>query len=407
MKRVRGAAGALACLSLLVACSEDRDIAAASSGGVHPVGIDDPASPDWHGTLLANEHWSGMLDPNANDACGRCHAGSPAPVPGITSFAPGATACTSCHTEPAGPLACDTCHQPDATHVAHIAPGPFDSTGLPCSTCHPIPGDPIIGGLHGDGVVEVIFDSTRVTGEASWNDATQACAVSCHDLGGTWPRPKWSAASPMVCGDCHLSPPASHFAGPCTECHAEANATGTALSGGPLHMNGRVDLGNGNGTCGACHGVGSSPWPTTGAHPSHQSPSISNPVACASCHVVPTTVLSPGHLDGPVRVAFSGLALARSSSPAWDGAGCSGVACHGANLPGSPAVLVPQWLDTSGAAAACGACHGIPPTQHTPSTSCGQSNCHGAEITEDSTGALSISPEGLPLHINGVIDVAQ
>jgi predicted CxxxxCH...CXXCH cytochrome family protein len=172
-------------------------------------------------------------------------------------------------------------------------------------------------------------------------------------------------------------------------------------------MNGRVDLGNGNGTCGACHGVGSSPWPTTGAHPSHQSPSISNPVACASCHVVPTTVLSPGHLDGPVRVAFSGLALARSSSPAWDGAGCSGVACHGANLPGSPAVLVPQWLDTSGAAAACGACHGIPPTQHTPSTSCGQSNCHGAEITEDSTGALSISPEGLPLHINGVIDVAQ
>jgi predicted CxxxxCH...CXXCH cytochrome family protein len=400
MTRERAAIGALVCL--VAACSQDR-AAPSDPGGVHPTGIDDPTSPAWHGTLLASEHWSGMLDPNANDACGRCHAGSPAPVPGVTSFAPGATACTTCHSEPSGPLACDTCHSPGGPHAAHIAPSPSDATGLPCSTCHPVPGEPVIGGLHGDGVVEVVFDPARVAPEASYDGATRVCAVACHDLGGARPRPSWNDTKPIVCGDCHTSPPTGHFPGPCTECHEEANASGTALSGGPLHMNGRVDLGNGNGTCSACHGSGEDPWPTTGAHRAHETSSLSLPVACEDCHVVPAAVLSPGHLDGVAQIAFSGLAVARGSNATWDGQRCSSVACHGANLVDAPAV-VPAWGDTSGAAGACGACHGIPPTEHTPSTSCGRSTCHGAEVTESATGLLSISDGGLSLHIDGVID---
>jgi hypothetical protein len=51
----------------------------------------------------------------------------------------------------------------------------------------------------------------------------------------------------MGCNDCHGAPPVAHPAGPCTNCHSEANANGTALTPGPLHLNGRIDFGDGTG----------------------------------------------------------------------------------------------------------------------------------------------------------------
>jgi hypothetical protein len=65
--------------------------------------------------------------------------------------------------------------------------------------------------------------------------------------------------------------------------------------------------------------------------------------------------------------------------------------------------VTPEWKDGSGAARECGACHGIPPTQHTASTSCDRSTCHGDEV-DRSFGGLAISPAGKALHVNGVID---
>ena len=164
-----------------------------------------------------------------------------------------------------------------------------------------------------------------------------------------------SAARPTAAT---LSPPLGHYPGSCTNCHADANAAGTALTGS-LHMNGAVVLGDGSGLCGACHGTGASPWPTTAAHPGHQNPTITLPIACASCHPVPSSITDPTHLDGIVQVTFTGLALARGASPVWNGTSCTNVACHGANLA-DPAG-VPVWTDPSGDAAECGACHGIPP----------------------------------------------
>jgi predicted CxxxxCH...CXXCH cytochrome family protein len=82
------------------------------------------------------------------------------------------------------------------------------------------------------------------------------------------------------------------------------------------------------------------------------------------------------------------------------------VACHGSGLPETPAV-VPQWADTSGAAKACGACHGAPPeTDHTTSASCDRSTCHGSEVTRDARGVLGISTAGKSLHIDGLIESA-
>ena len=396
--------------------------APAFAGTVHPPGIVDPRSADFHGRLLRGDYWAQMLNPLDANACGQCHAGTPTPVPGVTFAAPGATACTTCHTEPLGVLACNTCHGTSTTtypppdpcffpgaantggaHAAHVMPSEESASGVACSTCHPTPtpGPGEMTGLHGNGTVDVIFNPALVAPEASYDRTTGACAVSCHDLGGQDPRPKWSDTTTLTCNSCHLSPPANHYPGACNNCHGDTNATGTALTGS-MHMTGSVVLGNGSGLCGACHGTGASPWPTTAAHPGHENPTISAGVACASCHPVPASITSPGHLDGIVHVTFTGLALSRGAMPVWNGTSCSAVACHGANLADPAAV--PVWADTSGSAAQCGACHGIPPSQHTASTSCSQSDCHSGEVSLNAAGVPSITASGKALHVNGVVN---
>jgi hypothetical protein len=250
--------------------------APARVGGVHARGIVDPRSAGWHGTLLRAARWSPMLDTNDPQACGTCHEGTPAGRPaGVTLAAPGATACTTCHTEPAGVLACSTCHGeatrsypprdlcffpgdsvPAGAHAAHLLPSPALTTGVPCSSCHPIPGTPLIGALHGNGNVDIAFDPRFVTPPTStsttttptpFDRSTLGCTVGCHDVGGARPRPLWTDPKPMGCNDCHGAPPVAHPAGPCTNCHSEANANGTALTPGPLHLNGRIDFGDGTG----------------------------------------------------------------------------------------------------------------------------------------------------------------
>ena len=373
------------------------------SSGTHAPSFVDPRSPASHGRLLRAKHWSPMLDPNDAEACGRCHDGAPSRPADVTSAAAGAPACTTCHTEPGGALGCNTCHgqgageavpavafpprdvcffPEDATiptaHAVHVDATPAHANGIPCSTCHPAVGAPVIGGTHGDGIVEV------------------TCTLGCHALGGKRPSPTWTETTPMTCNDCHLSPPANHFAGSCTGCHREANATGTGFLVPPiLHINGKVDLGDGSGKCGACHGTGDSPWPSTSAHPGHQAPTNANPVPCASCHVVPTAFgVGTGHpRGGPAIVAFSGLAVTGGTPAAFSGGSCSATYCHGTAMP--------VWTDPSGAAQACGTCHALPPpAPHPASPACDL--CHHDAIVTPS--GPQIAPLWKNLHINGVID---
>src|SRR3954469_18533566 len=136
--------------------------ASAFRGVVHPAGIVDPRSPAWHGKFLRERRWAPMLDEKNQEACGRCHDGAPARPAGIVLAAPGATACTNCHAEPAGVLACSTCHGstprsypprdpcffPEGrakagAHAAHVEPS-STHPAMECATCHPAPGNDVI-----------------------------------------------------------------------------------------------------------------------------------------------------------------------------------------------------------------------------------------------------------------------
>jgi predicted CxxxxCH...CXXCH cytochrome family protein len=407
---------------------------------VHSPTIVDPRSPDFHGRALRAERWASMLDAESPQACGRCHEGSVSRPAGVTRAAPFATPCTSCHSAPGGVLACTTCHGagerngaraypprdacffgPDPTaraHAVHVEGSPSRPAPMLCSTCHPPVADNVSGssdaevlsGTHGNGAVDVRFDTSVVDPSASYDATTGACTVSCHDRGGAHARPRWSESLTNSCGNCHGSPPADHYPGACTACHQEANADGTALSGGPLHMNGRVDLGNGSSGCGACHGQSTNdPWPNSNAHRSHETPTLTTPIDCETCHPGRTNLHDPGHLDGIVEIAFSGRAIARGSAPSYEpgaigrGTGtCANVACHGAALADIPAVT-PRWDDQSGAARACGSCHPVPPSQHTASTSCDRAECHGSEVARMGNG-FQITDTGRVHHIDGLIE---
>ncbi len=401
-----------------------RGGAPAFAGTVHAPSFVDPRSPDRHGAWLRSVGWKPILDGESPDACGRCHDGAPTRPKAVTTSAPGATPCTDCHREPGGALGCATCHGDGNApalprtscffpndgartnaHTAHTRPSASRPNGIPCSTCHPTPtgtGTAVIGGSHATGAVEIVFDEKAIGGPASWDRTTGTCTVACHNRGGARPRPAWTEKAPMTCNDCHGAPPAAHFPGACTSCHAGANANGTAVTSA-LHVNGKVDLGDGSGGCGACHGKGADPWPTTGAHPRHHAPETTGEVACGDCHVVPASVLAGGgHLDGVVGVTFAGKAMARGAAPTWDKPTCNGVACHGAKLPETPPVT-PTWK-AGGPGGQCGDCHGLPPTaQHTTSTNCERSECHGSEVERDKNLAPVISTLGKAMHLDGVL----
>ena len=175
-------------------------------------------------------------------------------------------------------------------------------------------------------------------------------------------------------------------------------------------MDGKVDVANL--TCSSCHGdstradttlnprfsaappKGSKGETATtsravGAHALHLKDGTS--FACTECHVVPT---STSHSNGTAEIAFGTIAATGGTSPAWNGATCSNVYCHG-SFTGGNRTYAPTW--TNPAATSCGTCHGVPPAApHTQSTDCG--SCH--------TGYTSTTVNA-SLHVNGKVDVAN
>ncbi|MFO0727552.1 MAG: CxxxxCH/CxxCH domain-containing protein [Myxococcota bacterium] len=171
------------------------------------------------------------------------------------------------------------------------------------------------------------------------------------------------------------------------------------------------------GGCRSCHGGQSNAAPPrsvdgmedtqsigVGAHQSHVLGAfLGRPVACSECHLVPTGVDDPGHIDTPLpaEVIFGALASRAGASPSWsrEAGTCSNTYCHGATLNGGSNPK-PNWLVVNGSQASCGSCHGLPPpAPHPAATSC--EACHGPVAGPDRTIAMPLR------HADGVLDVVD
>jgi predicted CxxxxCH...CXXCH cytochrome family protein len=387
---------------------------------VHSPQISNSRSPDWHGKLASADDFAPLLAAEHDGACGRCHAGAPVTPAAVQYPAPGAPECTQCHTEPEGVLACGTCHgdgaaraypprdgcmfgptQPDA-HRVHLESTRLGMRRLTCTSCHP-GAHAELSGTHANGVLDVVFDADLAGPDPSYDPETGQCSVACHNRGGARATPTFHETGPMDCNDCHRAPPEPHYAGACNGCHHEVNASGTALTGLTLHMNGRVDLGAGGTACGACHGNADDPMPPTPSHQLHRATQLTREVPCGECHVVPERADSPGHLDvgetTPADIVFGALARARGQSAHIKAQTCLAIACHGAGLPdGIERALV--W--NAPAAGDCAGCHGVPPGgSHPQDSGCASVVCHGDEVTQAEPPA--ITQPGRSRHIDGMI----
>jgi predicted CxxxxCH...CXXCH cytochrome family protein len=231
--------------------------------------------------------------------------------------------------------------------------------------------------LHVNGQVEVSFGHPEgFANPSSENFHT----VAIRDAG-------WDLAS---CKSCH----GADYAGgtvdvTCLTCHPKTPEDCSACHGGTGGPAPPEDLAGNTGT--SFRGVG--------AHQAHLTESaVSRALACDECHTVPEALDAAGHVDSamPAEVTFGELARSEDSTPAWDGTTCANTYCHGAFEGGNKASVT--WTDVGAGKAACGTCHGSPPTSgHPDNDNC--SMCH-PRVADDDLNILDRS-----LHMNGEVEI--
>ena len=373
-----------------------------------------------------------------DDECGECH-GTPPAAPH-----PVATDCRACHAgtiladgklDTAGGLhgngtadteytGCDVCHG-----APPAAPHP---EGDDCSACHPgtVLADGTIdhaGGKHANGTVDAEIsscDACHGNPPAPPHPAETDCST-CHgktvladgsiDIEGGFhqngavdvssPHPEGYTAPDAHGADFNAGGPAA-----CTDCH------GTDLTGGTSGLSCETCHASFRTNCTFCHGgtdndTGAPPesvtgetatdLPGVGAHSAHllADPTWHKAFQCSDCHTVPTDALDEGHIDGTIQHVWGAMAKKDGAAPAFADGSCSGVYCHGATMEAGT-VTAPSWTTVDGSQAACGACHGLPPTgAHPAMEDC--SVCHGCVSDENQM----IRPEGAAFHINGTVNM--
>lgn len=390
---------------LALSCSEEREREDGCSDcdGVHPSGILDPESEDFHGRLLEERDWDFAL-------CATCHG---AELDGGKA----GVSCLGCHED--GVTTCSTCHEAEpqtAAHPAHLA-------RYQCSECHQVPerwdaeGHILRDGHADPPPAEVVFgDGARrrptfaaEDGEPAYDpDAGRCSGVYCHgdslgDPAAAGTRPVWTASGQAECGSCHGARPASHGeVGECASCHPTR---------AEQHIDGELAIGTGAG-CSACHGSPESPAPprdlagnTTsdaigvGAHTSHRTVpfGLRGPVPCAACHQVPDDVTDPGHIDSlpPAEVILTG-------GGSWNRADATCTTwCHGASEP--------VWTRVGEGEVYCGSCHGVPPASAPHEADMQLTDCAGCHpATVDASGnILRSGPPGAETseHMDGNVDL--
>jgi predicted CxxxxCH...CXXCH cytochrome family protein len=366
-------------------------IAAGCVGGISGIGDENLAPPN--------------ADPQAGCAIG-CHGGELSNAP-PTSLS-GATETTAVGI---------------GAHQAHLDPASTWHRPIACADCHRVPEEVSSPGHvdDGDRTAELTFGMIAGPG-AAWNGTT--CTTACHGsaaYGGTAPTPQWTRVdgTQATCGSCHgTPPPAPHPTDTnCAACHPTMEEGALAFRDPASHINGVVDVvgSDATGGCTSCHGSPASSAPPrdlsgdtartasgVGAHQQHLGPSTwHREIACASCHVVPTTADAPGHRDGDnvAEVIFDPLNPAGVYTAATTT--CASQYCHG-NGRGNTGTI--SWLAQG--PLPCTGCHST--------NGSGQSGEHRKHVGEENMACADchldvvnaqlaiIAPA---LHVNGVHEV--
>ncbi|SYZ74750.1 hypothetical protein TRIP_C90378 [Candidatus Zixiibacteriota bacterium] len=462
--------GGLVILGLIIAaiagCSNDRNPSSLPS--THPAAWMEISSQDFHGKVVLTNgtqscikcHGSdfngGLVNvsciychQNSTDMCVHCHGGynandkSGAPPYGLRGEISDSTLAVGAHTIHlhgswmAGGMPCNSCHHVPifVSDSAHLDYAPNDA--------HP----------HTDSIAEITWGGiSDLSGGASWSRSDSSCAATyCHGNfagGKSGNKPNWTKKNQANCGSCHDfgADPAQllwkhyfHVAAAslnCADCHAATVDTFLNFIDSSLHVNGVPDTltrdvsicnkchGQGANQCVYCHGgvdnqTGAPPKglrgeiaTTTlavGTHTVHlEGRVISDGIPCASCHIVPATVTSPGHydVDSVAEITWGGFSNLNGGA-AWDrnSAACASTYCHG-NFSGGISTT-PHW-DTN-EQATCGSCHDIGSNpaallgrhqQHVTEESIACYQCHAATV--NSSNAIT----GPGAHIDGVFTVS-
>ena len=439
-------------------------------GSVSPLTGGATNTPQWtrvDGTQSQCTSCHGMPPPTPHPSdsdCGKCHptmtAGNNQVITYPAKHIDGNVdviddqPCNTCHGDKAGnPVAGDnpvnapptdttggtsTTLRGVGAHQAHMGPSTWRAP-ISCGECHTVPTSlESIG--HVDHPLPAYVKFGNLAGStATWNGST--CSnVYCHgatlsdgggSAGGTTTVPVWTVVngSQSQCGSCHgLPPPPPHPAdGDCGKCHDTMTPGGGLVITDPSrHIDGNLDV-NTDQPCNYCHGspgtptsngaaINAPPQDTlgntattargVGAHQSHMNPA--NPffkqVQCQDCHTVPATVNSVGHIDHPLP-AYVIFSTRAGSSPTWNGATCSNVYCHGATLTdGSTgaggSATSPIWNQVDGTQAQCTSCHGNPPPPPHPSNAADCGQCH-----DDVQVGAPTTFSDPTRHIDGNLDV--
>ncbi len=226
----------------------------------------------------------------------------------------------------------------------------------------------------------------------------------------------------------------------CQECHAKD------YSGGPTKVTCNTPSCHssvkGPEACNTCHGDFNDPSkiappraldgstaetsPGVGAHSTHLFEDVlSKRIACKECHVIPTDVFDPGHIDNTpgAEITFGDFAKTGGLNPTFDASTlkCNNTYCHGnfeflkANSTLSEGLknfiytsdkitgnnFSPVWNKVDETQDACGTCHGLPPTGHRSFALNQCADCH--------TGVVNDKGEIIDntRHMNGQIDVYE
>jgi len=298
-------------------------------------------------------------------------------------------------------------------HMLHLSSSSTHAA-IACDECHRVPERADSPGHADDaGPADVVFGRLARNGarRPSYDALSQGCSKTwCHGASSdaVWSLPRTSDAA---CGSCHGLPPAAPHpqSALCHACHARVVDANNGFVRPALHVDGNVQYEAGD--CSLCHGsvedaappldtLGNTARsaPGVGAHRVHlNGGAFGRPMACGECHVVPTTVEEPTHVDGlPAEVGLTGVAASHDRKPQWLRASltCSDSWCHG---PSAREGASPSW--TSGGELTCSSCHGMPPELPHPSVeNCAL--CHGAVVGADHR---TIVERGR--HVDGQVDV--